>query len=431
MILGAWGSSTPAPPFVQSGEVETISGPARLVWTQRAVDSAEIAAMSFALYIDDNRTELSDANCAKIPGSGEFYCAAALPALDPGGHTLELAAVDGSGVESPRSGALRVNVVAATASATARSPSVIDFGNGVSYRLETVTDDVDNPSDLAVAPDGRVFVAERGGRIRVIPGGREALASDGELLAIALDPHFMRTHFVFAIYTAASVRGDRTFVLARFREASGTFGDRAILLDNMPAAVGDTAALRFGPDGALYAAFGSGANEAAASNPTSPLGKVLRINADGSTPRDQAGGSPLFAAGFRSPRGLAWPPGSSTFWVAERRGTLTAVDVESDAADQNKRGVTRRQYILPDSITPLSIAFAGDDLLVAAASRRELLQIRFDPRTPHTTAGTARLLEDRVGPIHAVTTTPDGAVYIATDRSVARLAPLPKPPAVR
>ena len=433
VILGAWDSSTPAPPSVQSGEVETISGPARLVWTQRAAGSAEIASIGYALYIDDNRTELSNTGCARIPGSGEFYCTAALPALAPGAHTLELAAfvADGSVRESPRSAALRVNVVATTASAAARSTSVVDFGNAGAYRLEAVADDVDDPSDLAVAPDGRVFVAERGGRIRVIPGGREALASDAELLAIALDPHFERTHFVFAIFTAVSGRGDRTFVLARFREASGTFGDRAILLDNVPAAVGDAAALRFGPDGALYAAFGSGANEAAESNHVSPLGKVLRINADGSTPRDQAGGSPLFAAGFQSPRGLAWRQGSTTLWVAERRGTLTAVDVESDAVDQNKRGVTRRQYLLPDSMNPSSIAFVGDDLLVAAAPRRELLQVRFDLRTPQTIAGTVRLLEDRVGPIHAVTTTPEGAVYIATDRSVVRLAAVPVPSAVR
>jgi glucose/arabinose dehydrogenase len=427
VILGAWDSSTLAPPSVQSDEVETISGPAHLVWTQRAAGSAEIAAIGYALYVDDNRTVLSNAGCARIPGLGEFYCTAALPALAVGAHTLQLASffADGSVRESPRSEALRVNVVATAASAAARSTSIVEFGNGGAYRLETLADDVDDPIDIAVAPDGRAFVAERGGRIRVIPGGTEALAADAELLAIALDPHFERTHFVFAIFTAMSGRGDRTFVLARFREASGTFGDRAILLDNIAAAVGDVAALRFGPDGALYAAFGSGANDAAESNHASPLGKVLRINADGSTPRDQAGGSPLFAAGFQSPRGMAWRQGSSTLWVAERRGTLTAVDMESDADERNKRGVTRRPYVLPDSINPSSIAFVGDDLLVAAAPRRELLKIRFDPQTPLTVAGTTSLLEERVGAIRAVTTTPDGAVYIATDRAAVRLSALP------
>jgi glucose/arabinose dehydrogenase len=247
------------------------------------------------------------------------------------------------------------------------------------------------------------------------------VVSDGRLLAIALDPQFERTHFVYTISTAAPASATPTFVLARFREVSGTFGDRVILLDHIRAGEPSGAALRFGSDGALYAAFDAGRDEAAANDLASPQGKVLRMNADGSTPGDQAGGSPLFAAGFLSPRGIAWQPGSGMLWVAEQRGTLAAVEAQSDVADRKKRGVTRRQYALPESIAPSSIAFAGDDLLVAAEPGRRLLRIRFDEKNPLSIVGTEHLLQDRIGPIHAVAAGADGTIYVAADRAVARL----------
>src|SRR6185503_6228224 len=130
--------------------------------------------------------------------------------------------------------------------------------------------------DLAFAADGRLFVAERSGRIRILPakaghvapaGGEatlpepaislvDVIASDRQLLALALDPQFDRTRFVFVIYTALSRSGEPVFTLARFREVAGTLGDRIVLLDGIRApSSSPRAALRFGPDGKLYAAL--------------------------------------------------------------------------------------------------------------------------------------------------------------------------------
>ena len=91
---------------------------------------------------------------------------------------------------------------------------------------------------------------------------RSAPADDSS--RIALDPQFERTRHVFAIYTAPSRSGEPTFTLARFRESSDTLGDAAVLLDGVPAASpSPAAALRFGPDGKLYAAFDDGGRRAA------------------------------------------------------------------------------------------------------------------------------------------------------------------------
>src|SRR6185295_1714176 len=97
-----------------------------------------------------------------------------------------------------------------------------------------------------------------------------------------------------------------------------------------------SAALRFGPDGSLYAAFDDGGDAMVSGDLASLQGKVLRLNRDCTTPADQMGATPMFAAGFHSPRGIEWPPGSGTLWVAERSGTLTTV-----AAATASDGTTR------------------------------------------------------------------------------------------
>ena len=144
-------------------------------------------------------------------------------------------------------------------------------------RLEIVAGGLDAPRDIAFAPDGRMFVAEQTGRVRVVRDGRllpdPALveevantASGGGLLAIALDPGFDRTHFVYALSTTSSASGGNMFRLARFREANDTLADRVVLLDEVDApAAHAAAALRFGADGKLYATFDDGGNPVVAS----------------------------------------------------------------------------------------------------------------------------------------------------------------------
>src|SRR6201999_3565778 len=138
--------------------------------------------------------------------------------------------------------------------------------DGAGVRGSVVADGIAAPTDLAFAADGRIFVAERGGRIRIVRDERllsdpaialsEAMGPNGQLLAIALDPSFDRTHYAFAIYTAPDRSGVPAFTLARCREVGDTLGDRAILLEGIAAASpSPSAALRFGPDGKLYAAF--------------------------------------------------------------------------------------------------------------------------------------------------------------------------------
>ena len=157
-----------------SGEIQVAPGD-RLGWTQPAPDAADINTLQFALYVDGARTTLASATCARA--GADFECSAALPALSPGSHTLELASfvVDGSvTAESPRSPALRVVAVAVRGAASMSTSLAVVTAEQSQLTLSLVTDQLRLPSDLVFPPDGSILIAERGGTVRAVRDGRLA-----------------------------------------------------------------------------------------------------------------------------------------------------------------------------------------------------------------------------------------------------------------
>ena len=438
--------SAPPPPSTTPGPVETITGSERLGWDQRASDAAELATFRYAIYVDGVRTELTGATCSTSPSNGSFACTARLPAISRGTHTIELASfiVDGSVLESARSSALRVSVALAPLESDAPGgASAEPIGDRERFRVEVAVEGVDRPRDLAFAPDGRLFVVETTGRIRIVH--RDSIAATGVdegTLAVALDPQFERTHFVYALAASRSRDDELMFTLARFREANDTLADRIVLVDGVRASEPHPAgSLRFGADGKLFVALDAGADPSLAGDLASFNGKVLRLNPNGTTPDDQAGATPLYSFAYRSPRGFDWDA-AGVLWVVDagdapaaagsssllRDPTISAVGAPDGS---RKRGVTKATFRLPAGSAPSSIAaYRGDllpvfrdSLLIASYEGQHLLQVRLDPDDATRILGMNRLLESRVGGIRAVTTGPDGAVSLATDRAIYRLVP--------
>jgi len=451
LLAAACTQSSPPPPEVTPpAGGETINGTERLGWTQRAADAVELASVRYAIYIDGARSELAGASCATAAAAADgFACSARLPTLTAGAHTLELASfvTDGSLLESARSAALRVTVVAQIESAvkTGSEPRGsksgdltvrrVSLADGTRLVVEPVAGGLNRPADLAFLPDGRLLIAQRDGTIRSVRDGKlsePASLSDrwptgDRLLAIAIDPDFARTRFVFAI-----VAGGGTFSMIRVREVGGTFGDRAVLLGGISAAAVEPAAsLRFGPDTRLYAAFDDGGESRQVGDAASPNGKILRLNADGTTPDDQAGASPIYAAGSSSPAGLDWQPGTDVLWMADAaQGGITPVTAETTGDRKRIRGVARASWRLPASLVPTAMAFTHNasipalagNLFVASGTGQRLLRVRFDPLDPSRVAATELLLEDVAGPLVAIAAGPDGAIYVATADSVWRIS---------
>src|SRR5437764_3511907 len=374
-ILAACGSS-PQPPVLNPPTTEeTITGTERVGWDQPAADATELATIRYAIYVDDVRSEMAGVTCASTAAANGFACTGRLPTLTRGAHSLQIASfiVDSAVLESARSASLRVNVVAAapTSSSGARTvtPGPVVTADGIHMRIEQVTDGLDLPSDLAFTPDGRLLIADATGRTRIVRDGRllrapamalgRMLGAAGRLLAIAIDPQFARIHFVYVVYTAPRSSGDLTFTVARMRQAADTLGDVVPLAGNVPAAPSSSAALRFADDGKLYVALDAGGDARRIDDRGSWNGKLLRMNTDGTTPADQAGSTPVFAAGVMSPAGLAWHRDTKAWWAADRndgKPVLRSIVQEPDSTSSGRRGVVRLAYALPADATPLALA---------------------------------------------------------------------------
>ena len=321
-------------------------------------------------------------------------------------------------------------------------PSIVATAEQAQLKLAPVFNDVRQPSDLAFASDGSIFVAERGGIVRVVRHGipveapaldvsSEVSEPEGGLLAITLDPKFEATGIMYALYAADAPRGGREFVLARVRYVNGVFGERAVLLRTPVSTETATGALRIGPDGKLYVALASAADDPLGASPATYSGKVLRLNLDGTTPDDLPGSTPVFSAEHPQPYALDWQPATGDLWVVDRIGTDNGRLSVISGRTTRERDASRKSYALPAAIGPASAAFYRSNLMamfkgnlfIAAATGRELLRLRFDPDDASKVISVERLLKDQIGSLRVVAEGRDGVLYIATDRGLYRLGP--------
>jgi quinoprotein glucose dehydrogenase len=430
-----------------------LGGNERLAWDQIADNEAQIATFRYIAYVDGKPVDLTGESCGRSSSQARFSCSAPLPPLSIGLHTIDIAAASESSIQSGRSNRLLVLVLRPSQARSPSSPSSPSSAN-ISAESSILTSDrvrltvtpivigLTDPVDLAFMPDGGMVVAERAGLLRIVRDGRlvstppwpvlEPGSEREQLLAVAVDTDFARTHFVYAIYTTISAPDELSFRVVRFREAADTFADRVIIAADVPASpVGASAALRFGPDGKLFAAFDDGGSPRLASDWSSYNGKVLRMNPDGTTPDDQRGYVPLYSSAYRSPRGLAWHLPSNTLWLVTQEaegGRLNAIASEG----VQRRGVVRAALALPAGTVPSGVAVYPntgsveafrDNLLIASAEGRSLLRLRTDPRMPTRIIATEPLLHDRIGRIRAPVVGPDGAIYVATEDTIWRLSP--------
>src|SRR5437762_8542849 len=154
-----------------------------------------------------------------------------------------------------------------------------------------------SPTAMAFAPDGRLFVCQQGGELRVIKNGSLlgtpfvtlTVDSSGErgLLGIAFDPNFATNHYLYVYYTVATSPIHNR--VSRFTAAGDIAapGSQVVILvlNNISSATNHNgAAIHFGQYGKLYIAVGENANGANSQTLSNLLGKILRINADGSIP---------------------------------------------------------------------------------------------------------------------------------------------------
>ena len=435
LFAAACGSSTPPPPSTGTGGgVESITGRERIGWDQPATDTVELATFGYAIYVDNARSELTDTSCASAAGTAGFACSGKLPSMSGGAHKLELATfstVNTDSGESTRSSPLQVNVSAALTSDSAptvewQSGEIDPTQDGVRLRIDKLAESLNQPTDAAFSSDGRLFIAEALGRIRVFSDGQLQTApalslavEDGippAVLAIAFDPDFQHTGFVFVLQTAESSNGPAVY-LSRYRELRGTLAQRAVLFQSAVDNLADASAvMRFGPDGRLYLAIGSAGAD----------GKVFRLNPDGTMPADQAGTTPAIAGGVLAARGLAWDWRNPILWIVDDDPDLAHLSAMSLSAPPIRATVRTRRNLRAGAgsmaiYTANAIPEMRNNALIASREGY-ILRVRFADEDAATVKDAERLLDNRVGPIRVVTVGPDGAIYVLTDAALGRLS---------
>jgi glucose/arabinose dehydrogenase len=200
---------------------------------------------------------------------------------------------------------------------------------------------VPNPTSMALAPDGRLFVTQKGnnsiGRVRVIKKGQllskpflnvTTDTSDFRgLLGVTLDPNFSTNHYVYIFYTATSPTVHNRVSRFTAKGDVAVAGSQKVILD-LPA-LGNTGghyggSLRFGSDGKLYVGVGDDTTPADAQSLDTVNGKILRINRDGTIPADNpffnstsGDRRAIWALGLRQPYSLDVQSGTSKMYVNE------------------------------------------------------------------------------------------------------------------
>lgn len=192
-----------------------------------------------------------------------------------------------------------------------------------------------DPVDMAIAPDGRVFLTEKYGRVLIVDNGEIQTDpfleievdnfNERGLSGIAIDPDFDSNGFVYIYYT---VPGEDHNRISRFT-ASGNFAlpDSEFILMDLDSLSGphhNAGAMDFGPDGKLYVAVGDGFSTEVSQDLNSTLGKILRLNSDGTIPTDnpfydQTSGNAraTWALGFRNPFAMTVDHNSGRFFATE------------------------------------------------------------------------------------------------------------------
>ena len=203
--------------------------------------------------------------------------------------------------------------------------------------VQTITKGLEHPWGLAFLPDKRMLVTERPGRLRVVgPDGRlsepltgvpQVYASgQGGLLDVALSPTFDKDRLVYLSFAESGEGGAGTAV------ARGQLGDRGlektqVIWRQQPKVSGSNhwgSRIVFRPDGTLFVTLGDRFNYSQqAQDLSTTIGKIVRINPDGSAPRDnpfvnRAGARPeIWSYGHRNVQAAALHPETGQLWTVE------------------------------------------------------------------------------------------------------------------
>jgi glucose/arabinose dehydrogenase len=313
--------------------------------------------------------------------------------------------------------------------------------------VEIIAQGLQAPRSVDISKDGRIFVSEKRGSIRVVDNGtlltepvgdiKAENIGDAGLLGLTLHPNFTQNHLFYVYYTYSNSTGLFNKVLM-LKESNNRIIDSKTILDGIPGDdYRDGGRIKFGPDGKLYVSTGDASIPELSQDLNSLAGKILRINEDGTIPQDNPfSNSPVYAYGFRNVQGLAWAPNSGALYSSDQGGAgndeINLISPgknygwpheECNSSDDEDNRYTPPLLCFNPSLEPSGIAFAFSNklgyqnhLIVATLKGSHLRDIDFDSGSQNTIlVGYGRIID--------LVESEDGSIYVLTSNTDGRALP--------
>ncbi|MCC3865212.1 PQQ-dependent sugar dehydrogenase [Terrisporobacter petrolearius] len=311
------------------------------------------------------------------------------------------------------------------------------------YNIEVIAENLNIPWAMDISDSGNIYFTERTGSIRVIEKGTlnpEPLITftapfisqgEGGLMGIALDPDFLQNHYFYVMHSYTENNKLYNRVVRLIENNNKAYIDK-IHLDKIPGGqIHNGGRIKVGPDKKLYITTGDAGNSSLAQDLSSTAGKILRIELDGSIPKDNPFvNSPIYSFGHRNPQGLAWNSKNILYSSEHGQSAHDEINLIHPGAnygwplvqgDEDSTEVMVQKPLIhsgEDTWAPSGITFVNqgpwqDKLLVAALRGQQLLSI-FLNEDGSVVESVESWFKNEYGRLREVVQGKDGSIYITT-----------------
>jgi glucose/arabinose dehydrogenase len=311
------------------------------------------------------------------------------------------------------------------------------------YEIEVIAEKLYVPWAIEISDEGNLYFTERSGAIRIIEDGKlqpqplitfsAPFVSQGEggLMGIALDPNYSQNHYMYVMHSYA--QGNRIYNrVVRLVENNNNASIDQVLVDKIPGGrIHNGGRLKIGPDQKLYITTGDAGNPELAQDPASTAGKILRIELDGTVPKDNPIiNSPVYSLGHRNPQGLAWNSKNVLYSSEHGQSAHDEINIIQPGANygwplvqgnEDSAEVMIQKPLIhsgEDTWAPSGITFANQgpwqgELLVATLRGQQLLDISLNGKGT-VVKNVESWLKNEYGRLREVIQGKDGSIYLTT-----------------
>ncbi len=315
--------------------------------------------------------------------------------------------------------------------------------NKFPYDIEIIAENLDVPWALDIIDSGTIYVTERTGAIRIIENGRLLLQplirfrspfvsrGEGGLMGLVLDPNFSQNHYMYVMHTYEENNQLFNRVIRLIVNNLSARIDNN-LLDRIPGGqIHNGGRIKIGFDNKLYIATGDAGNSMLSQDVNSLAGKILRIELDGSIPKDNPyPNSPVYCIGLRNPQGLAWNSNNILYATDHGASAHDEINLILPGANygwplvQGNQSSNEINYQSPiiesgnETWAPSGLAFVNQGpwqgSLIAACLRGEQLLVAELNGSGRRILNIEAWLKNQYGRLRDVIQAEDGSIYIST-----------------